>query len=85
MTWPECQKKVCGRQGRPGIAKLRGKRTNVTGKHEKVIVGQTTVLLGVDEGLDINAIMLRVLVLEDLKRLGVVQGVDGGVGHGVAV
>lgn len=67
------------------MAKLRGKRTNVAGKHEKVIVCQTAVLLRVDERLGINAIVLRVLVLEDLKRLGVVQGVDGGVGHGVAV
>lgn len=67
------------------MAKLQGKRTNVAGKHEEVIVGQTAVLLGVDERLDINAIVLRILVLEDLKRLGVVQGVDGGVGHGVAV
>jgi len=62
-----------------------GLRTNVAGKHEEVIVRQTAVLLRVNERLDIDTIALWVLVLEHLKRLGVVQGVGGGVGHGVSV
>src|SRR5690242_10712078 len=64
---------------------LQGLRTNVAREHEEVIVSQTTILLGIDERLDVNAIALLVLVLEHLKRLGVVQGVGGGVDHGVAV
>lgn len=64
---------------------MRDERTNVTRKHEEVIVRQTTVLLGVDEGLDINTIALGVLVLKYLEGFRVVQSVDGGVHHGVAV
>jgi hypothetical protein len=64
---------------------LRELRTNVAREHEEVIVRQTTVPLGVNECLDVNAIALLVLVLEHLEGLGVVQGVGGGVDHGVAV
>lgn len=64
---------------------LRGQRTNVAREHEEVIVGQATVLLGVDERLCVDAIALRVLVLEYLERLGEIQSVGSGVGHGVAV
>jgi predicted oxidoreductase len=64
---------------------LREQRTNVAGKHEEVIVRQAAVLLGINERLDVNAIALGVLVLEHLEGLGEVQGVGGGVNHGVAV
>ena len=64
---------------------LRELRTDVAREHEEVIVRQTTVLLGIDERLDINAVALLLLVLEHLEGLGVVQGVGGGVDHGVAV
>jgi hypothetical protein len=62
-----------------------GLRTNVAREHKEVIVSQTTVLLRIDEGLDVNSIALLVLVLEHLEGFGVVQSVGGGVDHGVAV
>jgi len=67
------------------MRQMRGQRTDVPRKHEEVIVGKTTVLLGVDERLDVNAIALWILVLENVKSLGVVQSVGSRVGHGVAV
>jgi hypothetical protein len=63
----------------------REERTNIAREHEEIIVGQTAILLGINERLDINSIALRVLVLKHLKSLGVIQGVGGGVSHGVAV
>lgn len=68
-----------------GFELAAGLRTDVARKHEEVIVSQTTVLLGIDECLDVNAVALLVLVLEHLERLGEVQGVGGGVDHGVSV
>lgn len=47
--------------------------TNVTRKDEEVVVGQTTVVLGVKESLDVNAIALGVLVLDNLKGILVVK------------
>jgi hypothetical protein len=64
---------------------MRGKRTNIAGEHEEVIVSQATILLGVYERLDIDAIALGVLVLEYLEGFGVVKSVDRRIGHGVAV
>ena len=64
---------------------MRDERTNVAREHEEVIVRQTSVLLGIDERLDVNSITLLVLVLEDLKSLGEVQGIGRSVGHGVSV
>jgi hypothetical protein len=61
------------------------RHTNVARQDEEVIVGQTTVLLGVDECLDVDSIALGVVVLEHLKGFGEVQCVSGGIGHGVAV
>jgi hypothetical protein len=63
----------------------RGPRTDVPRKHEEVVVSETAILLGVDESLDVDPIVLRVLVFEYLEGLGIVQGVGGGIGHGVAV
>jgi hypothetical protein len=59
--------------------------TDVARKHEKVVVSEAAVPLGVDEGLDIDSIALGVLVLEYLEGLGVVQGVGSAVRHGVTV
>jgi hypothetical protein len=64
---------------------MRDERTNVAWEHEEVIVSQAAILLGVNEGLDVNAIALGVLVLEHLEGFGVVQSIGRGVGHGVAV
>lgn len=63
----------------------RGLRTNVARKHEEVIVGQASVLLGVNECLDVDSVALGVLILEYFEGLGVVQGIGGGVDHSVAV
>jgi hypothetical protein len=64
---------------------MQGLRTNISRKHEEVIVGETAILLGVDKCLDIDSILLRVLVLEYFEGLGIVQSIGGGVSHGVAV
>jgi hypothetical protein len=64
---------------------MREERTNVAREHEKIIVSQAAIFLGINERLDIDAITLSVLVLEHLESLGVVQGLGGGISHGVAV
>lgn len=51
-------------------------KSNVTGKNEEIIVGQASVLLGVEEGLDIQSIALFIL-FKDLKSLGAVQKLIG--------
>jgi hypothetical protein len=47
--------------------------TNVTRENQEVVVGQTAVVLGVKEGLDIDAILLGVLALDDVKGVLVVE------------
>lgn len=41
--------------------------TNVAGQNQEVVVGQTAVVLGVKEGLDVDAIALGVFVLDNVK------------------
>lgn len=43
--------------------------TNVTGENQEIVVGQTTVVLGVEESLDVDAIALGVLVLDNVKSV----------------
>ena len=47
--------------------------TNVTREDEEVVVGQTTVVLGVEEGLDVDAIALGVLALDNVESVLVVK------------
>lgn len=48
-------------------------RTNIARQNQKVIVGQSPVLVGIQKCLDIETISLRVLLLQDLQSLGMVQ------------
>lgn len=47
--------------------------TNVTREDEEVVVGQTAVVLGVEESLDVDAIALGILVLDNLESVLVVK------------
>ena len=61
------------------------RRTNVSREHEEVVVRQTAILGGIDQSLDVDAVMLAVLVLQHLESLGEVKGASGIVGHVVTV
>jgi glucose-6-phosphate dehydrogenase assembly protein OpcA len=41
--------------------------TNVTRENQEVVVGQTAVVLGVEKGLDVDAIALGVVALDNVK------------------
>ena len=43
--------------------------TNVTREDEEVVVGQTTVVLGVEEGLNADTIALGVLLLDNVESI----------------
>lgn len=53
-----------------------GREANVTRQQQEVVVGQTAVLSGIHELVNIEAIAGLVL-LEELKSLGVVEGLGG--------
>lgn len=63
--------------------------TNITGQDEEIIISQGAVLVGVKQGLDIQTISGRIVLLEDFQSLGVVLdlslealGVAVGDSHG---
>jgi hypothetical protein len=69
-----------------GIESYSGSwETNISWKDQKVVVGQTTVLGGVEHGLDIETIPLLVLILEDVQGLGVVLNAAEKLGAGLDV
>jgi glucose-6-phosphate dehydrogenase assembly protein OpcA len=47
--------------------------TNVTRENQEVVVGQTAVVLGIEESLDVDAIALGVLALDNVKGVLVVK------------
>lgn len=58
-------------------ADLRGREANVTGEQEEVVVGQTTVLGGVHELVDVEPIAALVL-LEHVQSGSMVEDLGGG-------
>lgn len=85
---------VTSEAGKPGCAVrfchllmvLLERYTNITREHKEVVISQSTILFGVNKRMDVDAIALRVLVLEYLLRFGIVQCVLLHLAcHGVAV
>lgn len=71
-------------QSRSPLAFAKLERTDVARQDQEIVVGETTVPLGINEGVDVDAIVLSIVLLQNLQGGGVVEHlsrrstVDGG-------